>query len=261
MPEHFGKIYRKIKDEIARDRGLTFVVIDPPNQTPDQAGGIAKAAEEAGVDAITIGGSIGAQGTLLDDTITRIKENTSLPTILFPGNVATLSEKADALYFMSMLNSVDPYYISGAQTAAALPVKQMGIEVLPTSYIIVEPGRAVGWVGRAQKIPRNLPYLAAISALAGQYMGAHLTILESGGGAPSPAPPEMVSYVKKTIDIPLIVAGGVRNPNYAYETIKAGADAIHVGTAAEEAEGSFKKAKETLAKITAQVKKAGKEKK
>lgn len=258
--KHFGKVYKWILSESAKQGGLTFLVIDPPNQTAEQAGKIAKAAAEAGVDAVTIGGSIGAQGTLLDETITRIKENCGLPTILFPGNIATLSEKADALYYMSMLNSLDPYYISGAQTAASLPVKQMGLEVLPTSYIIVEPGRAVGWVGRAQKIPRNLPYLAAITALAGQYMGAHLTILESGGGADSPAPAEMVAYVKKTIDIPLIVAGGVRNEKFAYETIKAGADAIHVGTAAEEADGSFAKAKETLTKITAAVKKAGKEK-
>ncbi len=260
MAEHFGKIYKRILSEIERDRGLTFFVVDPPNQSPETAGKLAKAAQEAGVDAITVGGSVGAQGALLDSTILQIKDSCALPVILFPGNIATLSRHADAVYFMSMLNSLDPYYISGAQIAASLPVKKLGLEAIPTSYIIVEPGRAVGWVGRAHAIPRNLPYLAAITALAGQYMGSHLVIIESGGGADSPAPAGMVSEVRKTIDVPLVVAGGVRNEKLAYETIKAGADIVHVGTAVEEAKGSFEKARQTLSKITSAVKKAGREK-
>ena len=123
------------------------------------------------------------------------------------------------MYFMSMLNSNDPYWLSGAQIAASFPVKRMGIEVIPTSYIIIEPGRAAGWVGRAQLIPRNMPYLAAITALAGEYMGSHLAILESGGGAPEPVPPAMIKATKETISVPLLVAGGVRTPALAERTI------------------------------------------
>jgi len=256
-----GKFYEKLLQDIEELKGLTYLVIDPPNQTPEIAGKEAKIAEEVGVNAVAVGGSLGAQGKLLDETIIQIKENTSLPVVLFPGNIATLSDKADAIYFMSLLNSLDPYYISGAQIASAAPIKRMDLEVIPTSYVIVEPGRAVGWVGRAQPIPRNLPYLAGITALAGQYMGSKLAILESGGGAPSPAPPEVVAYTKKMIDIPLIVAGGVRTPEYAYETIKAGADVIHVGTAVENANGDLSKTKDTLSKICEAVKRASKEKK
>lgn len=255
-----GKVYSKILKSIDSCGGLTFLVVDPPNQKPEAAGSLAKLAEENGVDAFAVGGSVGAQGALLDDTIQRIKENCSLPVILFPGNIATLSQKADAVYFMSMLNSLEPYYISGAQIASALPVKNLGLEVIPTSYIIVEPGRAVGWVGRAKPIPRDLPYLAAISALAGQYMGSKLIILESGGGADSPAPAEMVAYTKKLIDIPLLVAGGVRNEKFAYDTIKAGADIVHIGTALEEVGTDAKAAGERIKKLTSAVKRAGKEK-
>lgn len=256
-----GKVYKKILNLIEEKKGLTFLVIDPPNQSPETSGKLAKIAEESGVDAICVGGSVSAQGKLLDDSIMQAKENSSLPVILFPGNIASLSGEADAIYFMSMLNSLDPYYISGAQIASSMPVKKLGLEVIPTSYVIAEPGRAAGWVGRAQPVPRNLPYLAAITALAGQYMGSKLVILESGGGAPEPAPPEMITATKKLIDIPLIVAGGVRTPDFAYQTIKAGADAIHVGTALEKTNGDLQKAKKVFDSIVSAVKKGAKEKK
>lgn len=256
-----GKTFQKIVSEIENKKGVAFLVIDPPNQSTQAAGTVCKTAQETGFSAIAVGGSVGAQGELLDETIRIIKENCSLPVVLFPGNIATLSKQADAVYFMSLLNSLDPYYISGAQTAAAMPVKKMGLESIPTSYVVIEPGRAVGWVGRAQLIPRNIPYLAAATALAGQLMGSQLVILESGGGAESPAPPEMVSIVKKTIDIPLLVAGGVRSEQFAYETIKAGADIVHVGAAIERSGGDPKKAREIMQSIMRGVQKGAKEKK
>ena len=254
------KIYKQILSEISVLGGLTFLVIDPPNQEPKVAAKIAKIAQKVGVNAISVGGSVGAQGAILDETIIEIKKNCDLPVILFPGNIATISKHAHAVYFMSMLNSTDPYYISGAQIAAAGPIKSLGIEVMPTSYIVVEPGRAVGWIGRAKLIPRNLPYLAGITALAGQFMGSKIIILESGGGAESPVPPKMVAATKKVIELPLVVAGGVRNEKFAYETIKAGADIIHVGTAAEETSTDLSLVEKTLSRIVDSVRKAGKEK-
>ncbi|MCH7902254.1 geranylgeranylglyceryl/heptaprenylglyceryl phosphate synthase [archaeon] len=255
-----GKLYKQILKRIQEKGGLTFTVIDPPNQEPITSGKLAKIAEEAGVDCICVGGSVGAQGELLDNTILQIKDNSSLPVILFPGNIASVSKHADAIYFMYMMNSLDPYYITGAQTASAVPIKKTGLEIIPTSYIIVEPGRAVGWIGRSQPIPRELPYLGGITALAGQYMGSKLAILESGGGAPRPAPKEMIAYTKKLIDIPLIVAGGVKDEKYAYESIKAGADIVHVGTAIEQQSTDFSKASKIMEKISNAVIKAGKEK-
>src|SRR3989344_5118858 len=214
-----GKVYQRILKEISQLGGLVFLVVDPPNQEPSIAGKLAKVAEEAGVNAIAVGGSVGAQGELLDKTILEIKGKTSLPVILFPGNIATLSKHADAIYFMSMLNSLDPYFITGAQIASAAPIKKLGLETISTSYIVVEPG-----------------------------------------GADSPAPPEMISYTKKMIEVPLVVAGGVRDERYAYETIKAGADIIHVGNAAEQSNGDLSQAKATLKKIVDGARKAGKEK-
>jgi len=260
VEKHFGRVYRYILENIENAKGMVFLVIDPPNQTPETAGKLAKIAEQAGVAAITVGGSVGAQGTLLDDTIKCIKENCSLPVILFPGNIATLSPRADAIYFMSMLNSLDPYYISGAQIASSYPVKRMGIEVIPTSYIIVEPGRAAGWIGRAKLIPRELPYLAAITALAGQFMGSHIAILEAGGGASEHVPLEMISETRALVDIPIVVAGGVKTPKQAHSCIKAGANIVHVGTAIEKVSNNFEKAKDQMHALAKAAERAAKAK-
>ncbi len=258
---HEGKTYKKVLQLIEQEHALTFMQLDPPNYEIETSGKIARTAEENGIDAFAVGGSLGAQGKLLNETLKEIKRNSSLPTILFPGNIATLSRHADALYFMSMLNSNDPYWITGAQIGASFPIKKMDLEVIPTSYVIVEPGEAAGWMGRAQLIPRNKPYLAAATALAGQYMGSKLIILESGGGAPEPVPREMVAAAKEVLEIPLLVAGGVRTAELAYKTIKAGADIVQVGTAFEANKGNLQQMGKTFKAITDAVKKAGKEKK
>ncbi|MEM4662446.1 MAG: geranylgeranylglyceryl/heptaprenylglyceryl phosphate synthase [Candidatus Diapherotrites archaeon] len=258
LEEHFGRVYKYILEKIERKEGLVFLVIDPPNQTPETAGFLAKIAERAGISAISVGGSIGAQGTLLDDTISAIKENCNIPVILFPGNIATLSSKADAIYFMSMLNSLDPYYISGAQIASSYPVKKSGLEVIPTSYVLIEPGRAAGWVGRAKLIPRDMPYLAAYTALAGQYMGSHIVILEAGGGAKEHVPLAMISETRATVDIPIVVAGGIKTSKQAYNCIKAGADIIHVGAIIEKLSNDPKKAEKHMQSLVNAAKNAAK---
>jgi phosphoglycerol geranylgeranyltransferase len=256
-----GKVYKSVLKGI-KDRGaLVFMQLDPPRYSPELSGKIAKAAEDAGVFAIAVGGSVGAQGQLLEDTLSAIKKVSKIPTILFPGNIATLSPKADAVYFMSMLNSMDPYWISGAQISAADPVRRMKLEVISTSYIIIEPGMAVGYIGHAKCVPRDKPYLAAVTALAGEYMGSKLVILESGGGAPQPAPPELVAASKKVLSVPLLVAGGVRDEKFAYETTKAGADIIQVGSAVEEASKDLKSVSARLKKLVEAAEKGAKERK
>ncbi len=254
---HFGKTMNYILKEIEEKKGLVFLVIDPPDQTPEEAGVIAGLAEKAGVSAFAVGGSIGAQGSLLDKTIKAIKANSSLPVILFPGNIATLSPKADAAYFMSMLNSRDPYFISGAQIASSIPVKKMGLEAIPTSYLVFEPGKAVGWVGQANLMPRDVPYIGVASALAGQFMGSHLIILESGSGALSCVPPENIQAIASNVNVPLIVAGGVKTPKMAFDSIKAGASIVHVGTAVDNVSKNNEKALKLMKEFVDSARKGG----
>lgn len=224
------KVLNEIQEQKDSGKGMGFLVIDPPDQTPEHAGKLAKLADESGFFANVIGGSVGAHGELLDSTIKHIKENSSRPTILFPGNIGTISRYADAIYFMSMFNSRNPYYITGAQTVSCLHIKQIGLEAIPTSYILFEPGEAVGWVGDANLIPRNKPYIGALNALASEMLGHKLVIFESGSGAESCVPAKTIGAARKAIDIPIVIAGGVRTKELAYESIRAGADILHIGT-------------------------------
>jgi phosphoglycerol geranylgeranyltransferase len=232
-----GKVERYINDGIERDGALLFVLIDPLDYPSlDKAAETAGEACDAGADIILIGGSIGVQGGILDETTRKVKERVNVPVVLFPGNIGTLTKFADAVYFMQLLNSRNPYWISQAQALAAPIVKQLGIEAFPVGYIVVEPGGTVGWVGDANKVPRGKPNIAASLALAGEYGGNRFIVTDVGSASElGPVPLEMVRAVRKAISVPYIVAGGIKTKQQAEEIIKAGADAIHVGTAAQDA--------------------------
>lgn len=247
MNSMIGKIEQYILDELQSKKGLLFTLIDPLDYPdPEQAIKTAKNADEADADVILIGGSTGVQGDPLDRIAKAIKQQVSKPVVLFPGNIGTLTKYADAVYFMSMLNSRNSYWISEAQMLAAPLVKHYSIEPLPTAYIVVEPGGTVGWVGDAKLIPRNKPKLAVAYALAAQHMGFRFVITDAGSNpANGHIPLEMVKAVRSAIDIPYIAAGGIRTPEQAKSVVKAGADIIQVGTAFEK-QGSVSKIKKMV---------------
>ena len=224
---------------------LHMTLIDPASQDPSEAGKIAKDACALGTDAIMIGGSTGVTQDNLDKTALEIKNNSNIPSIYFPSGASAMSANCDAIYFMSMLNSRSLDWVIREQVAGAPAVKKLGLEPLSMGYIIVEPGMKVGEVGQADAIPRNNPKLAASYAMAGELLGMRSIYLEAGSGAPAhvpsdmcgaPAhvPSDMISYVKKSISVPLIVGGGIRDADAAREVKDAGADVIVTGTIVEE---------------------------
>ncbi len=231
-----GKVEIYIREKIEKDGAILSVLIDPIDYPSlDKAIAVAKISAEAGADLIVVGGSIGAQGKLLDEVVKRIKEKVKIPLVLFPGNIATISAYADAIFFMSLLNSRNPYWLTLAQTLAAPLIKEMKIEPLPTSYILVEPGGTAGWVGDANLVPRNKPKIARALALAGQFLGQRIIYTDAGSAAFAPIPKEMVRVVSQAIEIPYLVGGGIKTPFQAGEIVEAGADWIQIGTAAEKA--------------------------
>jgi len=242
-----GKTEKYILDELGRKKGLLFALIDPLDyKSGEDAIKTARNADEADADVILIGGSTGVQGEALDSVARAIKQAVSKPVVLFPGNIGTLTKYADAVYFMSMLNSRNTYWISEAQMLAAPMVKYYGIEPLPVGYVVVDPGGTVGWVGDAKRIPRSKPKIAAAFAMAAEYMGFRFFITDAGSNpAEGHVPLEMVSAVRSAITIPYIAAGGIRTPEQAKNVIKAGADIIQVGTAFEK-EGSVARIKEMV---------------
>ncbi len=251
-----GKTERYLLDKIRKDGAIHLTLLDPENFTPQTALNISEEAEAAGTAAIMIGGSTAVSSLELDEVVKKVSENLSIPVILFPGNVSGISPHADAVWFMSLLNSRDPYFITGAQALGAALVKRYGLEPIPMGYIIVDGGGTAGLIGQANPIPYDKPDIAALYSLAAQYLGMHFVYLEAGSGAKEPAPPEMISKVRAVIDIPLIVGGGIKTGIDASKLVKAGADAIVTGTAVEEARG---KAGEKIGELVQSIRRASKE--
>ena len=248
MGMNAGKVEKYILEGIESKGALLFSLIDPLDyKSPKDAILAAKGACEAGTDILLIGGSTGVQGELLDTVTKEIKSFSQVPVVLFPGNISTVSKYADAVYFMSLMNSRNPYWITQAQTLAAPAVRQLKIEPLPVGYIVVEPGGTVGWLGDANAVPRSKPLLAASMALAGQYMGHRIIITDAGSNpAQGHIPLEMVSAVASAIDVPYVVAGGIKTPEQAKSVVAAGARVIQVGTAFETGKDPKKTAQDML---------------
>ena len=255
-----GKTEKYILEKIEEQGGILLSLIDPDKQPFEKGAKVAEASCEAGADVILVGGSIGAQGMILDKTTKMIRERVNIPIVLFPGNVGTITHFADATYFMYVMNSRETYWMSTVQIQAAPVVKRLGIEPIPTGYIIVEPGKAVGWIANANLIPQNRGDLGAATALAAEYMGAHFVVTDCGSGAEQPAPAAFVKAVKSVLSIPYFYAGGCRTAEKAHELIKAGADGIQIGTAFEIEDG-YDKVKQKVSEMSHAIKQAGREKK
>jgi len=215
---------------------LHLTLIDPEEQSPKKAVEIAQNAVIGGTDGIMLGGST-TDSSDLDATAKALQENVDVPIILFPGNISGVSRYADAIFFMSLLNSNNPYWIIGAPALGAPIIKKMGIETLPMGYLVVEPGGTVGWVGDAKLVPRDKADLAVAYALAAEFLGMKLIYLEAGSGAREHVPLEMIEKVKKTTNMMVVVGGGIRDEKTAAKIVKAGADIIVTGTVVE---NSFK---------------------
>ncbi|MCX9014482.1 MAG: geranylgeranylglyceryl/heptaprenylglyceryl phosphate synthase [Candidatus Methanoperedens sp.] len=240
-------IEERLNEIIEKDGAVHLTLLDPDSQLPEVAGEIAQEAARGGTDAIMVGGSTGAAGITVEETVQAIKASCNLPVILFPGNAGGLSESADAVFFMSLLNSRDVNYITTNQAIGAPIVYKSGIEPISMGYIVIEPGGAAGWVGDARLIPRNKPKLAVAYALAAKYLGMHYIYLEAGSGANKPVPVEMVAAVKKSVGTnKVIVGGGIRDGATAKERVKAGADMIVTGTIVEEVDNVREKIEELV---------------
>ena len=229
----FGSIEKYLLKKIEAETAIHITLIDPEKITPEQASKVAENSSRSGTAAIMIGGSTFVSQEHLDLVVKTIKKTVELPIILFPNNITGISQKADAIWFMSLLNSVDPYFLMGVQILGAPLVKKLQLEPISMGYIIVGEGGTAGIIGKALPIPYTKPELAIAHALAGQYLGMHFIYLEGGSGTKSPVPPEIIRAVKNVINVPLIVGGGIRNKKQAVAAVSAGADIIVTGNIIE----------------------------
>jgi len=226
-----SRVENYINDELKKHKKICFALLDSENF--EDIAGVAKKVESLGASAILVGGSSAIDQLDLDKLVISIKSIVSIPVILFPGNVTGVSPNADAILFTSLLNSEDPYFISGAQALGALLVKKYNIEPLPTGYIIIGDNTTAWFIGRAKGIPFEKSNIAVMYSLAAQYLGMRFVYLEAGSGAKKNVSAEMISNVRKYYDGLLIVGGGIKNSLIAKELAEAGADILVVGTLLE----------------------------
>jgi phosphoglycerol geranylgeranyltransferase len=216
-----------IERRLSKRKHLLFTLLDA--EEPVNLEEKIKKIERCDVDALLVGGSTIADQIMLDQTIQQIKKITTIPVILFPGNITGISQKADAILFSSLLNSDDPYFIIGIQALAAPTIRKFNLEAIPMGYIIIGEGQAAGFVGRARSFPQDKPELVASYALAAHYLGMRYVYLEAGSGAKEPVSPRIVKYVRKIYPGKLMVGGGIKSRKIAAKLISEGADILVIG--------------------------------
>ncbi len=210
-----------------------MTLVDPERVASQEVTHLVREAESCQTAAIMVGGSTFVSSSHLDRIVKAIKKNVKIPVILFPNNVTGISKYADAVWFMSLLNSLDPYFLMGVQVLGAPLINKFGLEPIPLGYIVVGEGSAVSVVGKAVPIPHEKPELAVSHALAAQYLGMRFVYLEAGSGAKKPVPSSMIRKVKDNINVPLIVGGGINTGEQVKEAVEAGAEIIVTGTVLE----------------------------
>jgi len=235
-----GRVEKYLLEKIEKEGTVHMTLVDPEKVTSSSASRLAKDAESCNTAAIMVGGSTSVSTSHLDTIAKTLKESVEIPIILFPNNITGITRHADAIWFMSLLNSADPYFIMGAQVLGAPIIKKFGLEPIPLGYIIVGEGGTVSVVGKAIPIPYSKPELAAAHALAAEYFGMRFVYLEAGSGVGTPVPDDLVKAVKTVTNLPLIVGGGIRTGEQVKDIVKAGASIVVTGNVLEEKKGKSK---------------------
>jgi len=238
-----NKVESFLKSELKKKNALLFVLIDSEVSHLEASNKLAKDVEKIGASAILVGGSSATDQIEMAQVVKGIKKGIKIPIILFPGNVTGVVPEADAILFSSLMNSENPYFITQAQALGASSVLKFGLEPLPTAYLVIGEGTSAWFIGSARGIPFEKPKIAAAYALAAQFLGMRFVYLEAGSGAKSSVTPEMVQTVRRTFNGFLIVGGGIKDVKTAQNLVKAGADALVIGTFLEKG-GSIKKLQE-----------------
>ncbi len=211
------------------------VLLDPDKFRPESCLNIIMLAHKVGVGCFFVGGSL-LSADLLGQQLTFIKKHSDLPVILFPGGSYQINNAADGLLLLSLISGRNPDLLIGQHVLAAPMLRQSGLQIMPTGYILIEGGHvsSVQYISHTNPIPAHKPDIAAATAMAGEMLGLQLIYLEAGSGAKSPVEAATIAAVRKSISLPLIVGGGIRTPESAARAAKAGADIIVIGTAFEQ---------------------------
>ena len=227
-------VLSKLNDCVEKKGAGFIVLIDPDKKNDKNIDKLVQKANQNGVDAIFVGGSIMMDG-LYHKRVERIKSISEIPVILFPGGVNQINKHYDAMLFMSLISGRNSHYLIGEQVIAAPIVKDYEIETIPTGYLLIDGGAptSVEIVSGTKPLPSNRPDMIVSHALAAQFLGMKLIYLEAGSGALNKIPEDVVKKVADEISIGLIVGGGIRTPEDANSIVNSGASFVVIGSAIE----------------------------
>ena len=231
------RIYNKIISDKKANKKSFALLIDPDKQDLTQLLTIINKAEKAKVDYFFVGGSLLTYDSL-DTCLKTIKNNSTIPVVLFPGNAMQVNDKADGILFLSLISGRNAEMLIGKQVITAPILKQSSLEVLSTGYILVDSGKptTASYMSNTTPIPADKDTVSACTAMAGEMLGLKLIFMDGGSGAKNPISSKMIATVSKSIDAPLIIGGGINSGEKALVNCKAGADIIVVGNAIEKNE-------------------------
>jgi len=227
-------IYHSLEERKKQGKRSFAVLIDPDKVNDRDTLKLAEQAVSAGVDYLFVGGSL-VVSNYLDECVQLIKRHCNIPVILFPGSPSQVSKYADALLYLSLISGRNADLLIGQHVVSAPVVKQSGLEIMPTGYMVIDGGAptTVSYISNATPIPADKDDIAVCTAMAGEMLGMKLIYMDAGSGAKRAISEEMIARVAKVISVPLIIGGGIKEPEKAYLNCKAGADLIVVGNAIE----------------------------
>jgi putative glycerol-1-phosphate prenyltransferase len=227
-------IYHSLAERKRQNKKSFAVLIDPDKVNDNDLEQLISLSLEAQVDYFLVGGSL-VISNYLDEAVQLIKKKCSIPVILFPGSPSQVSKYADALLYLSLISGRNAELLIGQHVISAPVVRQSGLEVMSTGYMVIDGGAptTVSYISNASPLPADKNEIAMCTAMAGEMLGMKLIYMDAGSGAKRAISESMIEKVAGCIDVPLIVGGGITSAEKAYLNCKAGADVIVVGNAIE----------------------------
>ena len=224
----------QLRERKQRGQKSFAVLIDPDKVNPSAVEQLVRLSVDAGVDYFLVGGSL-VISNRLDEVVQQIKASCDIPVILFPGSPSQISSYADALLYLSLISGRNPELLIGQHVISAPFVKQSGLEIISTGYMVVDGGAptTVSYISNATPLPSDKNEIAMCTAMAGEMLGMKVIYMDAGSGAKRAITENMIQAVAQQIEAPLIIGGGITDPEKAYRNCKAGADVIVIGNAIE----------------------------
>ncbi|WKN40923.1 geranylgeranylglyceryl/heptaprenylglyceryl phosphate synthase [Tunicatimonas pelagia] len=224
-------LYQALLHQQQQKKKSLAIFIDPDqlNEVADTLRLISLGAKHQ-IDYFLVGGSLITTNNL-GEAVRTIKDECDIPVILFPGSNLYIDSSADAILLLSIISGRNPDLLIGQHVVAAPILKRSPLEIMATGYILVNTGSTASatYLSHTTPIPHDKASVAACTAMAGEMLGLKLIYLDAGTEAERAIDPKMISAVRKSVGVPLIVGGGINNRYQASRAYEAGADMLVVG--------------------------------